>query len=245
MNEMMIHRGAMYVNRHELDLVPLPEETDSYQPVSHYQLADRLLTIGQDILTDYCLVGEKYALARQGQQMFAFLQFGKEEEELGLSIAFRNSYDRSMSVGLAIGASVFICDNLALTGDIAVMKKHTKNVWTSLEDLAISTIYKSQKNYRDIQVAAELMRGTPFSNADAFATLGLLFGRDIISLRQIPVVREEWLRPGHDAFRERNAWSFYNACTEALKSCAPSAIMEKHIQLHNEMVNRLQLHANA
>lgn len=145
-----------------------------------------------------------------------------------------------MSIGLAIGASVFICDNLALTGDIAVMKKHTKNVWTTLEDLAISTIYKSRNNYREILVAAEQMRVTPFSNNDAFSTMGLLFGRNIASPRQLPVLRHEWLRPSHDTFRERNAWSFYNACTEALKSCPPNAIMEKHIRLHEEMVKRLQ-----
>ena len=241
MEGMILHRGAIEVKRHDLDLVPLPEETDSYQPVSHYDLTDRLLTVSQDILTDYCLVGEKYALARQGQQMFAFLQFRKEEADLGLCIAYRNSYDRSMSVGMAIGATVFICDNMALTGEIAVMKKHTKNVWTTLEDLAISTIYRSQRNFQTIQVASERMRDIPFSDADAFSAMGNLFGMDIVSPRQIPIVKEEWLRPRHGVFRERNAWSFYNACTEALKSCPPSAIMEKHIRLHREMEKRLQL----
>ncbi|OPY11582.1 MAG: hypothetical protein A4E69_02786 [Syntrophus sp. PtaB.Bin138] len=222
-------------------MVPLPEETDSYQPVSHYDLTDRLLTVSRDILTDYCLVGEKYALARQGQQMFAFLQFRKEAADLGLCIAIRNNYDRSMSVGMAIGATVFICVNLALTGEIAVMKKHTKNVWTTLEDLAISTIYRSQRNFQTIQVASERMRGIPFSDSDAFSTMGILFGMDIVSPRQIPIVKEEWLRARHEVFRERNAWSFYNACTEALKSCPPNAIMEKHIRLHREMGKRLQL----
>lgn len=240
MNGMMLHRGAIEVTRHDLDLVPLPEATESYQPVSHYHLTDRLLTISQDILTDYCLVGEKYALARQGQQLFAFLQLKKEEADMGLCIAYRNSYDRSMSVGMAIGATVFICDNMALTGDITVMKKHTKNIWTTLEDLAISTIYRSQKNYRAIQVTAERMRSITFSDADAFSNLGILFGKDIVSPRQISVVRDEWLRPSHDVFRERNAWSFYNACTEALKSCPPTAVMEKHIQLHDELGARLQ-----
>jgi hypothetical protein len=240
MNGMMLHRGAIEVKRHDLDLVPLPEATDSYQPVSHYDLTDRLLTISQDILTDYCLVGEKYALARQGQQLFAFLQLKKEEADMGLCIAYRNSYDRSMSVGMAIGATVFICDNMALTGEITVMKKHTKNVWTTLEDLAISTIYRSQKNYRNIQVSADRMRSITFSDADAFSHLGMLFGKDIVSPRQISVVRDEWLRPSHDVFKERNAWSFYNACTEALKSCPPNAVMEKHIQLHDELGARLQ-----
>jgi hypothetical protein len=240
MNGMMLHRGAVEVKRSDLDLVPLPEATDSYTPVSHYHLSDRLKTISTDILTDYCLVGEKYALARQGQQMFAFLQFKREEHELGLCLAFRNSYDRSLSVGLAVGASVFICDNLALTGDIAIMRKHTKNVWTTLEDLAIATIYKSQKNYQTIQVAADRMKGITFSDADAFSMLGILFGKDIVSPRQLSVVRDEWLRPSHDVFLTRNAWSFYNACTEALKSCPPNAIIEKHLLLHNEMDARLQ-----
>src|SRR5664279_3505116 len=133
MEGMFLHRGAMEVTRHELDLIPLPEATESYTPVSHYHLSDRLLTISRDILTDYVLTGEKYALARQGNQLFAFLQFRNGDSDLGLSVAFRNSYDRSMSVGMAIGASVFICDNLALTGEIAVMKKHTKGVWSALE----------------------------------------------------------------------------------------------------------------
>lgn len=83
MNGMMLHRGAVEVKRHDLDLIPLPEATESYQPVSHYHLTDRLLTISQDILTTNCLlVGEKYALARQGQQMFAFLQFKKPDTDL-------------------------------------------------------------------------------------------------------------------------------------------------------------------
>ena len=154
-------------------------------------------------------------------------------------MAFRNSYDRSMSVGMAIGANVFICDNLALTGDIAVMKKHTKNVWTALEDLAISTIYKSQKNYQRILEDSERMKALPFNDIDAFSMLGILFGNDIVSPRQLPVVRDEWLKPSYDVFSARNAWSFYNACTEALKSCPPIAIMEKHIRLHEAIEMRM------
>lgn len=91
----------------------MPEATDSYLPVSHYLLADKLLAISQDLLTDYAPVGEHYALARNGNQLFALLNFKKDHTELGLSVAFRNSYDRSMSIGLAMRASVFICDNLA------------------------------------------------------------------------------------------------------------------------------------
>lgn len=46
------------------------------------------------------------------------------------------------------------------------------------------------------------------------------------------IVKDQWLKPNHQEFAPRNAWSFYNACTEALKTCPPVTIMEKHIQLH-------------
>ncbi len=233
MNELTLHRGGNFVTKAELDLVPMPEATDSYLPVSHYHLTDKLLTISQDLLTDYVLLGEHYALARSGNQLFALLNFQKDHKELGLSVAFRNSYDRSMSIGLAIGASVFICDNLALSGDVAVMKKHTKNVWNGLEDLAISTLYRAGKNFQKVIADADRLKTIPMDNRNAFELMGYLFGKDIISPRQLTTVKDEWLKPSHEEFQVRNKWSFFNAVTEALKSCPPVSIMEKHKEAYN------------
>ncbi len=236
MEEMILHRGGQLVCKEDLDLIPVPGETDSYIPVSHYHLADKLLTVSQDLLTDFALVGENYAVARQGQQLFALLNFKNDNSEIGLSVAFRNSYDRSMSVGLAIGASVFICDNLALHGEIAVMKKHTKGVWNSLEDLAITSLYKAQHKWEKVITDSERLKGIPVGNREAFQLMGLLYGHDIVSPRQLPVIRGEWLRPSHDSFNERNKWSFFNAVTEALKSTPPISIMEKDVRAYQEIV---------
>jgi hypothetical protein len=236
MDEFLIHKGGEIVTREQLDLIKVPEETDSYVPVSHYHLTDKLLTVSQDLLTDFTLAGENYALARQGQQLFALLKFKNDNSEIGLSVAFRNSYDRSMSVGLAIGASVFICDNLALHGEIAVMKKHTKGVWNALEDLAITSLYKAGHKWEKVITDSERLKGIPVGNREAFQLMGLLYGQDIVSPRQLPVIREEWLRPTHDAFNERNKWSFFNAVTEALKSTPPISIMEKHVWAYQEIV---------
>ncbi len=236
MNEILMHRGGELVTRDRLDLIPMPEATESYVPVSHYHLADKFLTISQDILRDYVLIGENYGIARQGNQLFAVLKFKNEQSELGLSIAFRNSYDRSMAIGMAIGATVFVCDNLALSGEIVVMKKHTKNVWAELEETVIATIYKSQKNFEQIQADAEAFKALPMENLEAFQLMGVLFGNNIISPRQLTVLKSQWLRPSFEEFRPRNLWSFYNAGTECLKSCPPVTIMEKHIKLHNTIL---------
>ena len=157
---------------------------------------------------------------------------------MGLALGFRNSYDRSMALGIAVGASVFVCDNLALTGDITIMKKHTRNVWQSLEELAITTIYRSQKNFQQIVCDAEQLKQCPLDDLAGFSLLGILFGKEIISPRQLTVVRDQWLKPRHPEFAPRNIWSFYNACTNALKSSPPTTAMEKHIELHRLLTEK-------
>ncbi len=229
---LLVHRGGHIVTRDDLALVPVPEATDSYIPVPHNHLTDTLSTIGRDILKGFTLSKEQYALAREGQQMFGVLAFRSDHTELGLSIGFRNSYDKSMAIGIAIGAEVFVCDNLALTGDITIMRKHTVNVWSSLEDIAISTLYRSQRNFQKIVEDSETLKGRMLDDSEAFKMIGLLFGHGILTPRQLPAVKKEWLNPSYDDFKPRTMWSFYNACTEALKSCPPLVIMEKHISLH-------------
>ena len=235
---LVLHRGAELVKRDTLATIEVPQPTDTYTPVPHNQLVDTLSVIGQDILTGHTLLKEQFALARDGKQMFGVLVFQNGNSSLGLSIGFRNSYDKSMAIGIAIGASVFICDNLALSGDITVLKKHTQNVWQSLEDVAIATLYRSQQNYQNIISDSERMKTLPLEDEEAFKTLGLLYGKGVLSPRQIPAVKREWEIPSHDEFKDRNTWSFYNACTEALKSCPPLVIMEKHISLHNVMCGK-------
>ncbi len=233
---LLVHRGGQIVTRDDLALVQVPEATDSYVPVPHNNLADTLSVVGRDILRGFTLSKEQYALAREGQQMFGVIAFRSDHSELGLSIGFRNSYDKSMAIGIAIGAEVFVCDNLALTGDITIMRKHTVNVWSSLEDIAISTLYRSQRNFQKIVEDSETLKGRMLDDSEAFKMIGLLFGHGILTPRQLPAVKKEWLNPSYDDFRPRTMWSFYNACTEALKSCPPLVIMEKHISLHSAIM---------
>ena len=234
---LLMHQGGDYCSLDDLRTIPLPKETRTYKPVSHYDLAVNLGEVSGGLLRGYQLDKAQYGLAREGNQMFGIHSYRNGiSSSMGLSIGFRNSYDKSMSVGIAIGASVFVCDNLALTGEIAIMRKHTANVWNDLEELTITTIYRSQHNFSKIVEDAETMAERYLSNDNAFRLLGLLYGNDVISPRQIPAVKREWLNPSHDEFEDRNVWSFYNACTEALKTTPPNKIMEKHISLHDILI---------
>jgi len=185
------------------------------------------------MLKGYSLANEQYALAREGRQMFAIRTYENGHPDMGLAIGFRNSYDKSMAVGIAIGASVFVCDNLALSGQITVLRKHTANVWDDLEESVVTTLYRSQHNFSRICTDAEVLKTRQLEDDEAFALMGKMFGRNILTPRQMPQVKREWLRPTYEDFEPRTAWSFYNACTETLKTAPPLQVMEKHIKLHN------------
>jgi len=235
---LLLHSGGEAASIEELAAIPLPEETRSYKPVSHQALATMLSTIASDLLPEFELVNMQFGLARDGAQMFGVHTFKNGSSAMGLSIGFRNSYNKSLSVGIATGSSVFVCDNLCLHGDVTVLRKHTLNVVASIEALALSAIYKSRSAFNQIQEDAEVMKGIPLTDEDAYRTIGLLYGNGVLTPRQLPVVKNEWLKPSHVDFEDRNVWSFYNACTESLKSSPPQSIMERHLALHNQIVGQ-------
>ena len=229
---LMLHRGAESATMNELIAIPLPQKTRTYQPVPHEQLATMLLQMTQSIFPDFSYEKSHFGLAAEGNKMFGVHTFRAVDSSMGLSIGFRNSYDRSMSVGIAVGASVFVCDNLAISGDITVLRKHTSHVIRDMESMALQAIYHSQQTYAEILEDASAMQDIPVQDDQAYRMLGLVYGRGIMTPRQIPIAHREWERPTHDDFAPRTAWSLYNAITESLKTAPPQSIMEKHLNLH-------------
>src|SRR5574343_776518 len=102
------NNGGKYVSRSELGLIPCPDPTDSWHPVPHNELIGLILTVSQDMLRDYVLVGEQYGIAQKGNQLFAVLDFKGDSSEMAMSIAARSSLNKSLSFGMAFGASCYI-----------------------------------------------------------------------------------------------------------------------------------------
>jgi hypothetical protein len=221
-----------------LKMIEPPEATKSYVPVLHHELADMVRSIGSEVLHDFSFHKEEYALAREGNQLFAVHSYKNSSTEMGLSIGFRNSYDKSLSLGVAVGGSVFVCSNLVFNGDVTIFRKHTSNVLLDLKKLILNVIFSQKENYNKLIADSAHMKSLDVTDDTAFRLMGLIYGRGIVTPRQLPVIKKEWLEPTYPVFEERTLWSFYNACTEALKTAPPALIMEKHVQLHNVFFNR-------
>jgi hypothetical protein len=238
---LLLHGSGNSATLEEVRAIPLPLATRTYQPVSHEYLSKMLVEMAEHLLPSFTRAVSHYGLASEGNKMFGVHTFKSSNTSMGLSIGFRNSYDRSMSVGIAVGASVMVCDNLALCGDITILRKHTRNVIRDMQTLALAGIYRSQKAYSQILEDAETMRLREIDDDHAHRMLGLVYGRGIMTPRQIPVAHREWQKPVYEDFQPRTVWSLYNAITEALKSAPPQSIMEKHLALHHLFANQYGL----
>ena len=222
------------VKLEQLEAIEMPEPTRTYVPVSHYDLAMNVGAIGERVI-DKELHSKKFGIARKGQHMFATYTYKNEEDEIGMSIGFRNSYDKSMSIGVCVGAKVFVCENLMMTGEVTFMRKHTGNILDELNSLIFNVLYKSDDKFAQLQDDKESMKEIPINNQRAWETMGVLFGKGIINTPQISIMRKEWKNPSHEEFNDDSLWSLYNAGTEALKTCSPTRMMSSHIKLHREL----------
>ena len=227
------------VDESVLASIELPAETKTYVPVSHADFIHNVKDIASRMLPRYDMHTEKYGIARNGNQMFGTLTYRKQwdissSQDMGLSIGIRNSYDKSMSLGICSGASVFVCENLMMSGEIVMMRMHKGRILDELKGLIFNAIANSEDKFQTLYSDSQAFKTKECNNNMAFSTIGKLYGEGILRERQLPVVKKEWLSPSHDAFSEKTLWRLYNACTESLKTTSPMLRMRKQIQLHDK-----------
>ena len=225
---------AKVVDFNELGLIQVPERTETYIPVSHQELVTKIKEAG----TKHYGVSpyqENLEVNHRGQQMFGSLTFhhGSSLSGSGMdrSIGFRNSYDKTLPVGVCGGAQVTVCSNLMFVGDIIKMRKHTQNVEEDLDKLIQKLFEDVDNRYELAREDASFMGDIPFSDKQVADYFGQLFVNEgVLNSPQLTKSTKEWFES--PVFTGRTLWSAYNACTEALKSAHPSNALEKYTKLH-------------
>lgn len=241
MNQLLVHRGGWEATKVDLAAVPVPEETDSYFPVPYGRFVEEVeLHVPRFGLT---ITDARFALARDGLQMFGVLTCanGASHPDYALAIGLRNSYDRSLSVGLVAGSRVFCCDNLAFSGEVGAARKHTANVFRDLPDLIYRML--SQVSSMQSRIHAEIgaMKARTLSTETADHLLVEAVRRNVLPASHLPRVIEAWEQPVHDAFAPRTAWSLYNAFTEIAKSRSARVQVDMSLRLASTFRTALAL----
>jgi uncharacterized protein DUF932 len=238
---LVLHRGGWEVTKADLASVPVPEPTDSYHPVPYNRFVEEAeLHVPRFGLT---IQSSAFALAREGNQMFGVLTCtnGHNAGDYALAIGLRNSYDRSLSVGLVAGTRVFCCDNLAFSGEVTMARKHTANVFRDLPDLIYRMLSQVtvMKARTDEEIAG--MKVLPLSPERAHHVMVSAIRAGVTPASRLPKILQAWDEPRHQEFEPRTAWSLFNAFTEVLKARSPRQQMEGSLKLTSLFRRELSL----
>ena len=243
---LLLHCDARTNTLDAVNSVKPPEQTETYTPVSHSELIHMVKGHAENTLLDlgYEFESEAYGLAPQlgenfGAKMFGVINYRSPSiQEMALSVGIRNSYDQSLSVGVCMGAKVFVCDNLAFSGDIRITRKHTGDVLGAVDTMIGEAMEVAPMRHRNLQEDADLMKELEITDDQAYALLGVGYGRGVLAPRHLLRSREAWNKPPQDAFKDRNLWSLYNAMTEALKTATARNVLESHSRAHALCMNQ-------
>ena len=147
-----------------MSLVPTPEATDTFKPIAHAALIDEL----EKSLSfrHISIVRDEYAVSPDGMKLFGLLELDAEYEGVRFAIGLRNANDKSMRLGMVAGYRVFVCDNMALSGDFnPLLAKHTKN-FDLVESLSIG-VARIQRGFEPLKEAITFKRGHRLRDEEA------------------------------------------------------------------------------
>ena len=168
------------------------------------------------------VVQEEYAVSPDGAKMFGVLDLETQMEGCRFSIGIRNSHDKSIRLGLTAGLRVFVCSNMAFSGDFTpVLAKHTKSF--NLVDTLSVGVDRIQRNFEPLQRQVELWRKTQITDGTAKLIFYTAFvdGKLEAPRSLLPEVHTLYFEPQYPEFSARTMWSLSNAFTSAFKKLDP------------------------
>jgi hypothetical protein len=158
------------------------------------------------------------------RQFFGVLECALEgehftAEEYSLMVGLRGSYNQSIPRGLAVGSRVFVCDNLAFSGEITISTKQTTHINKRIPELLARAVGNIPRLAQHQAQRFEGYRNTGLAPRWGDAALVELLRRGVLNSQTLPRAVREWDEPSHPEHIAdgRTAWTLHNAVTEAIK----------------------------
>ena len=216
----------------------IPQQTNTYKPISHQQLMD--LTLESIYQAGFELADETYSAAREGNVANGrYTIKNVADSEMQLQIGWQNSYDKSLSLKFAIGTRILVCSNGCVSGDYgAFKKKHRGNVQEFTPSAITEYIKRAGDVFQEIQRNKESMKKIEVNKRTAAEIVGRMYlEEEIIQNTQLNIIKREMSNPSFDYGAEGSMWELYNHTTLAMKELHPSLWMESHMKAHSFFVN--------
>ncbi len=243
---LLLHCGARAVEREQVMDVPTPWPTDTWTPIAHIALVAH---VEQTLRTNGLIIGNQaHSLSHDGARYFGLMEVQRSESDHDYCwiLGLRNSHDKTFPAGITAGAQVFVCDNLSFSGEVKLARKHTRFITRDLPRLVQSAVGRLMDRWyhQDTRLATYKLADIDDRTAHDLVIRACDVG--VVPNRTIPAVLGEWREPRHSEFEPRNAWSLFNAFTEALKGNlvelprrteALHGLLDTHVGLATPLLN--------
>lgn len=225
----------LFSNTSEVEVLktPVPAKTDTYSPVAH---RDVISEIEEQLdKRNLNIVSKAYKGASGNNRLIGYFDINNGDPDMGFRFGFKNSYDKSMSLGMVAGSQIWICSNGMMSGDIQFVRKHTGTILSEMRSKIITTIDQLEEVFFEHSQDKILMDKIQLSDEDRALLLGeLFFNKGLISPHQSTVIKEELSEDAeYPEFDNNNLWGVYNKITHSYKKSHPNTQIEDHINLHN------------
>lgn len=220
MSESVLVASDRKITREELSLVPTPPGTATHKPIPHVEVVSALVeTLG---FRHISVVHDEYAVSRDGMKMFGVIELDQGMHGARFALGVRNSHDKSFRLAITVGYRVFVCENLAFSGDFEpVLAKHSKHF--SLQNALSVGVDDMQRNFKPMVEGVERWRNSQLSDVAARLVIYQAFieGELEVPRHLARPVHDLYFKPQHEEFAPRNMWSLSNAFTSAFKELDP------------------------
>jgi len=236
----------LHCNAHPISLVDLGKlpkakkpagASDIFQPITHIDLVNEIKKAIKEKNLE--IVKQTFGLTEDKLGLFGeIILKGKvlpKMKEMECALGFRHANNRKMSVRFAVGGNVFVCDNMCISGDFILSRRHTNGI--ELEEMVADGIDcyieqaqelpKMKPELEQVKITPDLKHKilTIASHGEEDEADDNPSRMRLIRKAHLWEFHNEWMKPAHKDFLPRNGWSLYNCYTEVVKRYNP------HVQL--------------
>ena len=211
-----LKRGTIVMDRKQIAKLPVPKSTQTFKAVPHLQLIETL----ESVLVEnkIKIQEETFGVGKKGKTIFGVmkLNYSLEHKDGIAALGFRQANNKTMSIQICAGFSVFVCDNLVFRGDlIALKRRHTSGL--DLVSEVREGIEKFKNHLGSLETEIKELKEKKITDTFAKETIHDVFAAKMLPVNFMPQVSHDYFTPPHQEFESRTMWSLHNAFTESIK----------------------------
>lgn len=232
-----LSKGGKRMDRDQLAKIKTPKADGIWHPIGYL---DFVMAVQKGLETaGFKVTGEAHGVSKglhgPMDRYFGMFQVQNKARggDYGHILGLRSSHDKTLSAGIAAGTRVFVCDNLAFSGEVRVFRRHTVNIEENLPGIISRITARLSARWKQLDQRMASYQKTELTEAMVHDTLIKAMDVKAVPVTYLPEVLKEWRTPKHPEFaKDKTAWRLFNAFTESLKGLNPLYLADRTEPLH-------------